>query len=95
MQVLEGQISPITRSHLAFTDPDSPDQELVYNITLPLLRGQGTIEHLDRPYSPLELFTQADLNAEKVVYRSPPTEVGSVEQQYQFMFTGKFFFNKK
>lgn len=89
LQVLEGQISPITRSQLAFTDADSPDPELVYNITQPLLRGQGTIEHLERPYSPLELFTQADVNAEKVVYRPPPTEIGSSAQQYQFYFTGK------
>ena len=88
-QVLEGQVSPITRSHLAFTDPDSPDPELVYNITQPLLAGQGTIEHLDRQaYSPIDLFTQADLNAEKIVYRPPPIEIGSNAQQYQFYFTG-------
>ncbi|XP_033644314.1 extracellular matrix protein FRAS1-like [Asterias rubens] len=85
--VLEGTVTAITNNYLAYTDVDSPDPDLVYNITRPLPNGGGSIEYVDRPFQALDLFTQADINAEKIVYRPPNVKLGEDSQSYIFYFT--------
>ncbi|XP_038060993.1 extracellular matrix protein FRAS1-like [Patiria miniata] len=87
MRVFEGEISPITNTHLAYTDIDSSDPDLVYNITTSLQVGQGSIEFDDRPFQRVDLFTQADINAEKIVYRPPNIALGTEPLSFKFFFT--------
>ncbi|XP_077999737.1 extracellular matrix organizing protein FRAS1-like [Glandiceps talaboti] len=85
--VFEGEVIPLGRTHLAFYDPDSPDSDLMYNITQPLKANQGTIEHVDRPFVAIKYFTQSDVNAQKIVYRPPPFEPGQDMQHFTFYFS--------
>uniref|UniRef100_A0A8C5XSK4 Fraser extracellular matrix complex subunit 1 n=1 Tax=Microcebus murinus TaxID=30608 RepID=A0A8C5XSK4_MICMU len=57
---------------LPFASPERPSREVVYNITLPLQPEHGTVEHRDRPHSPVRRFTQEDVNQGKILYRPPP-----------------------
>ncbi|XP_070544831.1 extracellular matrix organizing protein FRAS1-like [Ptychodera flava] len=86
--VFEGEVIPLGHNHLAFYDPDSPDSDLTYNITQPLKINQGTIEHIDRPFTPVKYFTQADVNAQRIVYRPPPFNGGDLESDdFTFYFS--------
>ncbi|KAJ8398108.1 hypothetical protein AAFF_G00431850 [Aldrovandia affinis] len=84
---LEDRVTVITPSALSFVDVEMPSEKLVYNITKPLAQGQGTLEHRDRPYVPLNFFTQADINHGKIVYR-PPLAPAHLQELYQYSFTG-------
>lgn len=37
----------------------------------PLSPEYGSIEHADRPYVPITVFTQADVDSNKIMYRPP------------------------
>ena len=41
----------------------------------PLPAQVGSIEHVDHPYVPTTVFTQADVDANKIVYRPPPSRM--------------------
>ncbi|XP_029366253.1 extracellular matrix organizing protein FRAS1 isoform X2 [Echeneis naucrates] len=84
---LEDRVTEITPSALSFVDSETPDEKLVYNITKPLLPGQGAIEHRDRPYTPATHFTQADVNNGKIIYR-PPQAPSHLQELYQYSFIG-------
>ncbi|XP_033117888.1 extracellular matrix protein FRAS1-like [Anneissia japonica] len=62
IMVLAGDVTIIDRSNLAFTDEDSPDNLLLYNITIPFATDQGFIENVDQPEFSIRYFTQADIN---------------------------------
>ncbi|XP_037832589.1 extracellular matrix protein FRAS1 isoform X2 [Kryptolebias marmoratus] len=83
---LEDRVTEITPSALSFIDSETPSEKLVYNITKPLLPGQGAIEHRDRPYKPVKSFTQADVDDGKMIYRPPPAPA-HLQELYQFSFT--------
>ncbi|XP_071953706.1 extracellular matrix organizing protein FRAS1-like [Antedon mediterranea] len=87
MMVLEGTVTPIDRSNLAFTDPDSPDTLLIYNITVPFAPDQGSIENIDQPEFTIRYFTQADINAQRIVYRPPRRDIGPNTLQFTMTFT--------
>ncbi|XP_013870055.1 extracellular matrix organizing protein FRAS1 [Austrofundulus limnaeus] len=87
VEALEDQVTEITPSALSFIDSETPSEKLVYNITKPLLPGQGTIEHRDRPYKATKFFTQADIDNGKIIYRPPPAPA-HLQELYQFSFTG-------
>uniref|UniRef100_A0A3Q2DG67 Fraser extracellular matrix complex subunit 1 n=1 Tax=Cyprinodon variegatus TaxID=28743 RepID=A0A3Q2DG67_CYPVA len=84
---LDDQVTEITPSALSFIDAGTPSEKLIYNITKPLLPGQGVIEHRDRPLQAVKHFTQADVNNGKIIYRPPPAP-SHLQELYQYSFTG-------
>uniref|UniRef100_A0A8C4NL64 Calx-beta domain-containing protein n=1 Tax=Eptatretus burgeri TaxID=7764 RepID=A0A8C4NL64_EPTBU len=85
MQVFKDQITPLSSRQLAFVDGDSENGNLLYNITFPLPAQSGSIEHADRPHHAVLLFTQADVDSGKIIYR-PPLQA-SVQGYMAFRFT--------
>ncbi|KAM8885583.1 extracellular matrix organizing protein FRAS1 isoform 1-T2 [Spinachia spinachia] len=84
---LEDQLTAITPSALSFVDSETPSEKLIYNITKPLPQGQGAIEHVERPHAALQLFTQAEVDQGKLVYR-PPRAPPHLQELYQYSFIG-------
>ncbi|KAM9446229.1 extracellular matrix organizing protein FRAS1 [Clarias gariepinus] len=87
INALEDRITLITPSALSFTDSETPSNKLIYNITKPLAPGHGTLEHGERPYTHVRFFTQADVDAGKIIYR-PPQAPSHLQELYQYSFTG-------
>uniref|UniRef100_A0A8C1C586 Fraser extracellular matrix complex subunit 1 n=1 Tax=Cyprinus carpio carpio TaxID=630221 RepID=A0A8C1C586_CYPCA len=85
VQALEDRVTVISPSALSFTDSETPSNKLVYNITKVLT--SGTLEHRDRPYHHVRLFTQADVDSGKIIYR-PPQAPSHLQELYQYSFTG-------
>uniref|UniRef100_A0A8C1C520 Fraser extracellular matrix complex subunit 1 n=1 Tax=Cyprinus carpio carpio TaxID=630221 RepID=A0A8C1C520_CYPCA len=83
---LEDRVTVISPSALSFTDSETPSNKLVYNITKVLTSGHGTLEHRDRPYHHVRLFTQADVDSGKIIYR-PPQAPSHLQELYQYSFT--------
>ncbi|NXU54362.1 FRAS1 protein, partial [Turnix velox] len=88
--VLEDRVTVIEPHHLSFVDPEVPSEKILFNVTVPLLPGQGKciVEHRDKPLSPVRYFTQADINHGKIAYR-PPTAVPPLREFIAFSFMGK------
>ncbi|XP_059921872.1 extracellular matrix protein FRAS1 isoform X2 [Gadus macrocephalus] len=87
LTALEDQVTEITSSALSFIDSESPSHKLIYNITTPLMPGQGAIEHRDVPYQAVRFFSQADVDDGKILYR-PPSAPAHLQELYQYSFTG-------
>ncbi|XP_017560623.2 extracellular matrix protein FRAS1 [Pygocentrus nattereri] len=84
---LEDRVTLISPTALSFTDSETPSNKLIFNITKPLPSGQGMLEHGDRPYIHVRFFTQADVDAGKIIYR-PPQAPSHLQELYQYSFTG-------
>ncbi|XP_023676521.2 extracellular matrix organizing protein FRAS1 isoform X1 [Paramormyrops kingsleyae] len=84
---LEDRTTVITPSALSFVDIETPSENLVYDITVPLTQEQGTIEHKDRPYKPVYVFTQLDIDGGKIIYR-PPSTPPHLQELYPYSFAG-------
>ena len=80
---------PITSSNLAYEDRDSSADTIYYTITEPLGKGQGTVEHVERPFKSVQQFTQEDVNNNRIIYRPPEKEIGNREKEFIFYFTGQ------
>ncbi|XP_038615096.1 LOW QUALITY PROTEIN: extracellular matrix protein FRAS1 [Tachyglossus aculeatus] len=87
MEVREDRVTVIQPRSLSFEDSDSPSGEIVYHVTKPLPPNQGSVEYRDRPYSPAQSFTQADVDEGKVVYRPPPA-APHLQELMAFSFAG-------
>uniref|UniRef100_A0A8C9EKS7 Calx-beta domain-containing protein n=1 Tax=Pavo cristatus TaxID=9049 RepID=A0A8C9EKS7_PAVCR len=87
MAVLEDRVTVIEPHHLSFVDPEIPSEKILFTVTVPLLPGQGIVEHRDRPLSPVRYFTQADINHGKIAYR-PPTAAPHLREIIAFSFAG-------
>nr|CAB3247083.1 extracellular matrix protein FRAS1 [Phallusia mammillata] len=74
----EGRITVIHSGYLHYKDEDTPDRNIIYNITRSLSSLYGSIEHADNPYVPITVFTQADVNSNKIMYRPPIDGIGSI-----------------
>ncbi|XP_071256392.1 extracellular matrix organizing protein FRAS1-like [Salvelinus alpinus] len=83
---LADRVTVLTPTALSFVDSETPSEKLVYNITRPLPQEQGSVEHRDRPYDPVSLFTQADVNEGRILYR-PPQALSHLQELYQYSFT--------
>ncbi|XP_078258376.1 extracellular matrix organizing protein FRAS1 isoform X5 [Rhinoraja longicauda] len=93
---LEDRVTVIQAAQLSFVDRDTPSQDLIYNITVPLLPEHGTLEHSDSSFFPVTFFTQSDIDSGKILYR-PPEALLHVQGLFKFSFTGlpesvNFFF---
>jgi hypothetical protein len=82
-------VTPISSTNLAFQDRDTEDADIVYNIVRPLGQGEGTVEYVSHPFTPITRFSQEDINNNRVVYRPPAKELGAQEREFYFTFTGK------
>ncbi|KAM9330542.1 extracellular matrix organizing protein FRAS1 [Gastrophryne carolinensis] len=96
MTAIEDRTTVIGSHYLSFVDAESPSEKIVYNVTVPLQPHEGTLEHKDRPRSPIRYFTQADINQGYIIYR-PPRAAAHMREITDFSFTGlpenvNFFF---
>lgn len=82
-------MTPISSTNLAFQDRDTEDKDIVYSIVKPLAPGEGTIEYVSHPFTPITSFSQEDINNNRIMYRPPPKELGAQEREFFFTFTGK------
>lgn len=82
-------MTPISSTNLAFQDRDTEDKDIVYSIVKPLAPGEGTIEYVSHPFTPISSFSQEDINNNRIMYRPPPKELGAQEREFFFTFTGK------
>lgn len=41
IEVLEDRVTVIEPHHLSFVDPEIPSEKILFNVTVPLLPGQG------------------------------------------------------
>ncbi|KAJ7327207.1 hypothetical protein JRQ81_016966, partial [Phrynocephalus forsythii] len=105
MTALDDRVTPIEPHHLSFVNSESPMEEIVYNVTVPLAPNQGKmmarkkillsrfvyciIEHRDKPQSPVKYFTQADIASGKIAYR-PPAAAPHMREMMEFSFAGWF-----
>ncbi|XP_078659996.1 extracellular matrix organizing protein FRAS1-like [Branchiostoma floridae x Branchiostoma belcheri] len=78
------QITTITPAHLSYIDLDSDARDLRYEVTRTFSTEFGMLEHADRPYVPLQSFTQAELEAGKVIYRPAPSSYGPGSSSLMF-----------
>ncbi|KAM4809143.1 extracellular matrix organizing protein FRAS1 [Rhinophrynus dorsalis] len=96
MTAFEDRLTVIGSHYLSFVDAESPSEKIAYNVTAPLQKHEGTLEHTDRPLSSVRYFTQADINQGKIAYR-PPRAASHLSEISEFSFAGlpesvRFFF---
>lgn len=96
MTAREDGLTVIQPHSLSFVKSGSPSGKIIYNITLPLHPNQGIIEHRDQPRSPIQYFTQEDVNQGQIMYR-PPAAAPHLQEITAFSFAGlpesvKFYF---
>lgn len=61
-------------------------QELL-SILMSISSSPGIIEHRDRPHSPVQYFTQEDINQGRIMYR-PPAAPPHLQEIMAFSFAG-------
>ena len=69
--VIQFVLAPITSSILAAFDVETPSDQIIFNVTQPLGRGEGYLVSTDDPYRPLTAFYQRDITDLKIAYRPP------------------------
>ncbi|XP_064440740.1 extracellular matrix organizing protein FRAS1 isoform X1 [Mirounga angustirostris] len=87
MTAREDGLTVIQPHSLSFVNSERPSGKVIYNITLPLHPNQGIIEHRDQPHSPIQYFTQEDINQGKIMYRPPPA-APHLQEIMAFSFAG-------
>nr|XP_043900470.1 FRAS1-related extracellular matrix protein 1-like [Solea senegalensis] len=76
-------LTPLTTAALDAEDHETPQERLVFNITVP--PPQGYVTHLDDHTKPVRSFTWADLHEMKVAYQ-PPNNSQSQRRNYEVEF---------
>ncbi|XP_037685994.1 extracellular matrix protein FRAS1 isoform X5 [Choloepus didactylus] len=87
MTAREDRLTVIQPHSLSFVNSERPSGNIIYNITLPLHPNQGIIEHRDQPHSPIQYFTQEEINQGKIIYR-PPAAAPHLQEIMAFSFSG-------
>ncbi|XP_035228266.1 FRAS1-related extracellular matrix protein 1-like, partial [Stegodyphus dumicola] len=85
MDVDQFIITAITPAVLSATDSETPSDQLVFNISKPLLPHQGSIVHLSDHTRPITSFRQIDLNNFDVAYK-PPARSFKERQMFEIGF---------
>ena len=96
MNILEEQISSFSKAVLQYTDLDTNDNDLVYQIRRPPYytgqefgEGSNIAGHIALAHDPdiiITTFTQKQVNHFKVVYVPPKSEIGVKSAQVKFEF---------
>ncbi|XP_023194698.1 FRAS1-related extracellular matrix protein 1-like isoform X1 [Xiphophorus maculatus] len=76
-------LTPLSTATLDATDPDTPQDRLVFNVTAP--PAEGFITHLEDHTRPVGSFTWLDLHDMKVAYQ-PPNSSQSLRRSLQVEF---------
>ncbi|KAM4738568.1 LOW QUALITY PROTEIN: FRAS1-related extracellular matrix protein 1b [Anableps anableps] len=76
-------LTPLSSATLDATDPETPQEQLVFNVTAP--PGEGYITHLEDHTRMIRSFTWQDLHDMKVAYQ-PPNSSQSLRQNLQVEF---------
>ncbi|XP_049444192.1 FRAS1-related extracellular matrix protein 1b [Epinephelus fuscoguttatus] len=76
-------LTPITTASLDAKDHETPQERLVFNVTVP--PADGYITHLDDHTKPVTSFTWLDLHEMKVAYQ-PPNSSQSHRRNYEVEF---------
>ncbi|XP_077132985.1 FRAS1-related extracellular matrix protein 1-like isoform X2 [Ranitomeya variabilis] len=102
ISVKENEIGRISRQHLHFTDPESPDSQLVYTVSTPrssatspgrqdagklIFLDTSNLLEKDPSISSLSSFTQHAVNHMKVAYMPPIEDIGPDPLHVQFEFS--------
>ncbi|XP_052791092.1 extracellular matrix organizing protein FRAS1-like isoform X2 [Mya arenaria] len=87
IKVLENELVPITPASLSFMDHDTSPAGIYYEVTRPLGLRDGSLEHVERPSRNVHIFTQEDVNNNRIIYRPPAAELGYKEKEVFFFFT--------
>ena len=90
--VVEGRAKVLLGDYILYTDIDTKDDDLIYNITRGLtLVGEsgnaGVLVFTDRPTRVVTTFTQKQLKHGKIMYIPPISEQGTGQKQVEFMFS--------
>ncbi|EDO40454.1 predicted protein [Nematostella vectensis] len=73
LEVKGTAMGAVTLDVLAASDAETPEDDIIFNITQPLGPGEGELITLDDPYQPLTAFHQRDVRELKIAYRPPHT----------------------
>lgn len=76
-------LSPLTTSTLDALDQETPQEGLVFNITVQ--PANGFLTHLDDHTKPISSFTWLDLHQMKVAYQPPSSSQGQ-RRNYQVQY---------
>ncbi|XP_024865417.1 FRAS1-related extracellular matrix protein 1b isoform X2 [Kryptolebias marmoratus] len=76
-------LTPLTTDALDANDQETPQDQLVFNVTVP--PAEGFITHLEDHTKPVQSFTWLDLNHMKVAYQ-PPNSSQNHRRNYQVEF---------
>ncbi|KAM3619849.1 uncharacterized protein V6R79_014624 [Siganus canaliculatus] len=76
-------LTPITTATLDAKDHETPQEKLVFNVTVP--PAEGYITHLDDHTKPVTSFTWLDLHDMKIAYQ-PPNSSQSLRRNYEVEF---------
>ncbi|GIY68560.1 FRAS1-related extracellular matrix protein 1 [Caerostris extrusa] len=98
MDVDQFIITAITPAVLSASDSETPSDQLVFNISKPLLQHQGSIVHLSDHTRPINSFKQVDLNNFDIAYKPPSRsfkdrqmfEIGFIIRDPDFAFSDPF-----
>ncbi|CAL1281073.1 unnamed protein product [Larinioides sclopetarius] len=98
MDVDQFIITAITPAVLSATDSETPSDQLIFNISKPLLLHQGSIVHLSDHTRPINSFKQSDLNNFDIAYKPPARsfkdrqmfEIGFIIRDPDFAFSDPF-----
>ncbi|KAJ4451190.1 hypothetical protein ANN_02632, partial [Periplaneta americana] len=78
--VQAGQPTTISSHNLEFSSPKILPEQILYIVTKQLGLGQGHLLLIDQPSQQVQRFTQADVEAQKLVYIPPRAEAVPIEQ---------------
>ncbi|KAL3878630.1 hypothetical protein ACJMK2_030964 [Sinanodonta woodiana] len=94
MEVDEFQLSTFRRKSIRYTDDDNDDKQLRFTVTKhpfdtysKSTLGAGQIVYCDSPQVGVAIFTQSEINHNKICYRPPSTELGITTRIIQFKFS--------
>ncbi|KAH9519922.1 Protein M3, partial [Bulinus truncatus] len=93
MDVVNYQVTEIKKKFLRYTDDDTEDRDIRFNITAPLADtdenaaiSAGTIVHCEKPNKGITSFTQGQINQKEICYKPPDKDSGLTARFVQFGF---------
>ncbi|XP_049952198.1 extracellular matrix organizing protein FRAS1-like [Schistocerca serialis cubense] len=83
VSVPAGQATALSQHHLQLVAAGAASQDVLFHVQRPLTPDEGRLLHADRPLAPVNSFTQADVDALKIVYLPPQ----QVQESSESVFT--------
>lgn len=86
MEVEQYVLTALEPDVISAEDDETPNDQLVFNVSRPLLPGNGFFVHTDDHTVPIRSFLQADLMNHNVAYQPPNTSV-TTKEVFEVEFT--------